>query len=605
VNGGEGIMHFVSKKVGGYRVFAVSGTNTVSFGIDHHDAATEGLLGFAVERHDPKEDERYFMYGFKVFESLIPEPDENTIVSTRDHPVQSFVWDDFTAKPGRTYEYFFYPLKGKAKNIDRSAKPIPIVVKTEPLYSRHEHDVFFNRGVASSQAYSRKFGNKKPREIADAKKREEALQWLSRDLDDALFKFIDAAKEGDTLLGCFYEFRYSDAVTKFKEAIDRGVNVQLILDAKVNGTADDPSFPREDNIEAVENAKIPKKAIARWRQANPDDIQHNKFIVLLKGAAQKPVAVWTGSTNLSDGGIHGQTNVGHWVRNPDVADAFRKYWELLATDPGAVEGDSRQESTAKRAAFRKAVMELGEVPQKWEEIPKGVTTVFSPRTGSDVLEMYVAMLDQAEDAACITLAFGINKRFKAGLVDNTGKSPVTFFMLEKRDRPNPRAKDPFVPLTAANNVYQAWGSFLRDPIYQWIRETNAKALQLNQHVSYVHSKFLLKDPLGEDPIVVTGSANFSDPSTNSNDENMLLIRGDARAADIYFTEFNRLFFHYYFRSVREAIAEKSKPDSNAAADTNASLFLEEGDGWLKKYKPGSLRQKRVELFTGMASPMTL
>ena len=40
-------------------------------------------------------------------------------------------------------------------------------------------------------------------------------------------------------------------------------------------------------------------------------------------------------------------------------------------------------------------------------------------------------------------------------------------------------------------------------------------------MSYVHSKFLMMDPLGDDPIVVTGSANFSDASTNSNDENML------------------------------------------------------------------------------------
>ena len=52
---------------------------------------------------------------------------------------------------------------------------------------------------------------------------------------------------------------------------------------------------------------------------------------------------------------------------------------------------------------------------------------------------------------------------------------------------------------------------------------------------------MLMDPLSIDPIVVTGSANFSKVSTNDNDENMLVIRGDQRVADIYFTEFNRLF----------------------------------------------------------------
>ena len=117
-------------------------------------------------------------------------------------------------------------------------------------------------------------------------------------------------------------------------------------------------------------------------------------------------------------------------------------------------------------------------------------------------------------------------------------------------------------------------------------------------MSYIHSKFLLKDPLGSDPIVVTGSANFSDASTNDNDENMLVIRGNQRVADIYFTEFNRLFYHYYFRSVQErtrkmlSAAEKKKQDQK-------SLFLDETDGWLAAYKPGSLKQKRVDMFKRM------
>ncbi|OWK24815.1 hypothetical protein AJ87_18100 [Rhizobium yanglingense] len=158
-------MRFVSKEVEGYRIFAVTGVNTVSFAVDYQNADTKGLLGFAVERYDPTENQRYFVYGMKVFASVIPQPDEKTVVTTYDHPVQSFVWDDFTAKPDRRYEYFFYPLKGKPKNIDRSAPPVKIVVRTEPLFTELEHDIFFNRGVASSQAYQRRFGNEKPDDL--------------------------------------------------------------------------------------------------------------------------------------------------------------------------------------------------------------------------------------------------------------------------------------------------------------------------------------------------------------------------------------------------------------------------------------------------------
>jgi phosphatidylserine/phosphatidylglycerophosphate/cardiolipin synthase-like enzyme len=600
ITGWEGHIRFKSHKIGGYQVFAVSGTNTISFGIDYDDANRKGLLGFAVERIDPTENQRFFMFGFKVFPSVVPKPDEKTAVKTFDHPVQSFVWDDFTAKPGRDYEYVFHPLKGAPKNLDRSAKPISISVRTEKLFSDLEHDVFFNRGVASSQAYAREFGNKKPDKLV-GEEQKRAREWLSRSLDDALIGFIANAKRGDTLLCCFYEFRYLEVAEALKASIDRGVDVKLIIDAKVNERTDKKgvfheSFPREENLRTIGEARLPKSRFI-FREAKPGQIQHNKFMVLLKGRTKKPTEVWSGSTNLSDGGFHGQTNVGHWVRDGEVATQFQAYWELLSGDPGPVAGDDRATSLRKNKELRDAVEAIGEVPESFADIQAGVTPVFSPRNGLSVLDMYAHMVDEAKDVSCITLAFGISDEFKTLLKDNTTESHIAFFLLEKEDKANPRSKKEFVGLGAINNVYKAWGSFLKGPLYQWTRETNAKALGLNQHVSYVHSKFLLKDPLSKDPIVVTGSANFSKASTNDNDENMLIIRGNQRVADIYFTEFNRLFNHYYFRSVQEATAKLDAKEKKRRDEQ--TLFLSETDDWLKKYKKGSLKRKRVEIFTRM------
>ena len=81
-----------------------------------------------------------------------------------------------------------------------------------------------------------------------------------------------------------------------------------------------------------------------------------------------------------------------------------------------------------------------------------------------------------------------------------------------------------------DNVVAAGGFKAKGGWRRWI----AKGLtNLNGHVDYVHTKFMLVDPLGDDPIVVTGSANWSDESIKDNDENMLVIRGDTRVADIY------------------------------------------------------------------------
>ena len=594
-------MRFRSALVDGIQVSAVAGTNTVSFGISADAAARQGLLGFAVERIDPAKGERYFVHGFKVFRSVVPLPDENTDVSTFEHPIQSLVWDDFTAAPGHTYRYEFHPLAGTPKNLDRSRAVVGIDVTTEPLYGRtsngQAHDVFFNRGVASSQAYERRFGNERPDKLTPPSKQKEALDWLSRDLDNALLKFIANAKAGDGLLCCFYEFRYAPVAAALKKAIDRGVDVQLIVDAKVNEHTDSEgfheSFPRVENRKAIQKAGIPAARV-HLREAKRNDIQHNKFMVLLKGAARTPAEVWTGSTNISMGGIHGQTNVGHWVRDGAVAERFAAYWELLEGDPGGKAGDSTAVVRKKNDEFRKAVEALRVVPEKLADIPPGTTPIFSPRRSGTVLDLYFQLVDEAERLACITLAFGINKDFKARLTDNTADNAIAFFLLEKKDKPTKATENTFVFIGARQNIYKAWGSFLREPLHQWAKETSALGLGLNQHVSFIHSKFLLRDPLGADPVVITGSANFSAASTNDNDENMLAIRGDRRVADIYFTEFNRLFNHYYFRSVVESLK-----DRDAAVNLDASLFLTEKDQWLEKYKPGSLRAKRVAMFRDM------
>lgn len=602
-------MRFKSPKSTSFQVFAVSGVNTISFGIKAGEKARKGLLGFAVERIDPAANERYTMPGFKVFRSLIPKPTGDTHVTTWDHPVQSFVWDDFTAKPNHEYEYVFHPIKGKPKNLDRE-KPVRIRVKTEPLFTKGQgsHDIFFNRGVASSQAYRRRFGNLKPDELKPKKRADEALQWLTRDLDDAIVRFIRNAEKGDTLLGCFYEFRYEPVAKELKAAINRKVDVQLIIDGKVNEHMEKDkktgkkklvkSFPRVENLEMLKEVGIGKENF-KLRQAKPNNIQHNKFMVLVRGG-KKPTEVWTGSTNLSLGGFSGQTNVGHWVRHPDVAKQFFAYWQLIQKDPGARKGFDLSKSRKANKALHDAVGKLHDVPTVIKKINSGTVSVFSPRAGSDVLDLYARLVDSGKLCSCVTLAFGINDKFKQALLDNTSLSHVVFMLLEKQDAPNPRSTKEFVGLRAANNVYQAWGSFIADPVYQWARETNTRQLELNKHVAYIHSKFLLMDPLGDDPIVVTGSANFSKASTNDNDENMLIIRGDQRVADIYFTEFNRLFNHYYFRSVLEALKKRGQ-----ARSSDGSLFLAEDDRWTRKYRPGTLRTKRLNLYTQMEGAKTM
>lgn len=56
--------------------------------------------------------------------------------------------------------------------------------------------------------------------------------------------------------------------------------------------------------------------------------------------------------------------------------------------------------------------------------------------------------------------------------------------------------------------YQARGATINNALYQWNKELTTKELGLNVFVPYIHAKLMLIDPLSDDPIIISGSANY-------------------------------------------------------------------------------------------------
>jgi hypothetical protein len=179
------------QKSGPLSVHAIAGTYVVLLGIDMEEEASRGLLGFAIERTDHKEDERYWLKGLRTFEETDPGV-PGLLVSTLEHPFQSFFWGDYTAKTKHSYTYRVVAMRGKPKKLEQSEE-VEVRIETEDD-AAGEHAVFFNRGVAGSQAYTRTFGDKAPDDVAGG----EAWSWLSRGLEKALLAFIDQARGSGT-----------------------------------------------------------------------------------------------------------------------------------------------------------------------------------------------------------------------------------------------------------------------------------------------------------------------------------------------------------------------------------------------------------------------
>src|SRR5439155_11192600 len=133
---------------------------------------------------------------------------------------------------------------------------------------------------------------------------------------------------------------------------------------------------------------------------------------------------------------------------------------------------------------------------------------------------------------------------------------------------------------------------------RWLKEITSKQARLTTKVVYIHTKLLLINPLSDDPIVISGSANFSPNSMHSSDENMLIIRGNTRVADIYLSEYMRIFNHYRFRARFKL--DPNTPSPDPAAGTTPDQTLATTPAWTSSYydpnDPG--RYQEPLLFSG-------
>jgi phosphatidylserine/phosphatidylglycerophosphate/cardiolipin synthase-like enzyme len=552
---------------GGVSVRVTAGTNSVLLGWDQVDPA--GCLGFGIHRTDHTEDEAYWLRGLKVFPSVVPHPGPGMDFSLRTHPIQGYQWGDYTAKPEHDYTYRVVAFGGTPGALTTLAD-VSVDVRTE-AEDDGAHGVWFNRGVAGSQAFVKRFGAYTP--PVGAAETHPAFAWLSRGLGEAFTRFVGRATGPEWgLRGAFYEFTWATGLDALAAARTAGADVALVVHGRDKDAAGkDADTTATDARTAATAAGLDD--VITWRTApNKGALQHNKFLVLTHQGA--PVAVWTGSTNLTQGAVFGHLNVGHLVSDPAVAQRFLDYWTQL-TD--------QQHTTAVMRTWD----ETNNATDTANPAPGGITTVLSPRsTHSPLLDWYASIFDTATSSAHITGAFGLNKVFRAKL--GLDRDVVRTVLLDQKPDPGQE-----IPSTDPD-VRVSWGDYLHKVTFeQWAAE---HLTDFNSWVKFIHTKIILVDPMTAAPITLTGSANYSDNSTTDNEENTVIVRSDGtdagaaaarRVADIYLTEYQRLFMHFVFRDWAAKDGETG----------TSGGFLTESDTWTKRYyEPGSWRARQRTTF---------
>ncbi len=497
----------ITRKAGPYHGAALVGTHSAVIGWSFDDPKLrKGLLGFAVRRTDMDPDtkevlRRDWLGGYKRFK----ETDDGRQGDVRSDtaPFQRFRWNDYSVRPDRAYRYEVFPMRGTPANPTRKERAIKFEIRPS-AEDTGDLGVYVNRGVTAAKAYFHRFGNTPPDEVPN----NAAYAWLSRGLKESLLGFIGAARSGEALHVAIYEFFDHEIAKAFKDARGRGVDVHIVHDAKKGKHSTDKNFA------VLKKFGLKSKAVSTPRTTV--NISHNKIVIRLVGGV--PREVWTGSANFSENAFNFQTNTALVVRDADAVQHFEDYFQDLLPNPS--KADSK---TLNRALMTRANAMNPRLAHK---------TFFSPVRKNDILDASVDLISNAKSAVFVSAPFGVANTMVDSIL---GNAPG----LLEYGLVNATAQKKIAGLKRRNTRF-----FPPKRMKTYLGETwDAKAFGAHK----IHAKSIVVDPLSKNPKVLIGSANFSKPSCQDNDENAMLITGDSRLAAILATEFMRMYDHYKAR----------------------------------------------------------
>jgi hypothetical protein len=516
-----------SAQTAGISVKAYAGTTGVLLAMDAQQEQCKGLLGFAIEREGGSRP-RQFLSGMAHFPGISHKAGDP--VSSDVAPIQRFRWSDYRVFPDTEYSYTIYGAFGNWQKPHLIAGP-SVTVRTSSA-SSGTHRVLFNRAAAASQAFRREFPEVDA-DLAAARKAkqpvvlpESVLAWLSRGVLEQITGFCARATDPTWALDvAIYEYELPAIIQAIHAARDRGAQVRIVYHAK-------PGDPQTSVNEA--NLADWPAALKCARVTN--HICHDKFIIAsrIAGGKREPQAVLCGSTNFTENGVYRQANVSHIVDSADVARTYSALFEELfgGADPSQTKA---------------WIDKNNPLPADTDRLDVG----FSPRSGRADLDFFKAEIDRARRDVLFCTAFALDHEILEALLGAPHDSILRLGLQNSRSAITGYHRDRTAEFTAT--------AMLSSGLEGYLKETTAG----QKGNILIHTKLIVLDFTSPSPTVISGSHNFSQNASFGNDENYLVVRGQADIADCYGVELMRLYDHY---RTRWALSPKGKDSANGPPD---------------------------------------
>ena len=530
--------------------------------------AISGCRGFAIARRridaQGKKTDDYLVnrMGFEN-EKVTAKPKEGQEPVTKpstEWPFQRFSWTDHDARTGSSVSYRVIPVirsaGGKLQLLESEASDWS-PPKVLGGASNAKFKPFFNRGFVMSQFMARylserKLSLKQFKDTISDKDDKTIRQFLSGDLRLALLsEFNTAQKEGGEIYAALFEL--TD-----KELIDAlcplGKKAHVVLaNGSIQKKTDETSEEarqRDENEEARKRLVISGVDVQKDnRFISPGALGHNKFLIRTDKNG-KPLAAWTGSTNWAPTGLCTQVNNGLLIEDGSVAQVYFDQWKRLRSAGSAFPKD--------------LVTENSKPKQVGKDSPGTVrSTIWFSRTSKAVdLDALNAEVKKARQGI-LFLMFMPGSTGLFSTVAARSAEPDLYVRGVVSELPNGRGDESALDVNLISgathtpfhlDIIQPEG--VQHAFAKFAAEVTHKQFLAGIGHAIIHSKVLVIDPFSADPVVITGSHNFSTSASAKNDENFIIVKGDHQLAEAYAVNILSAYAHYRWRAY---LAETDKP----------------------------------------------
>ncbi len=301
-------------------------------------------------------------------------------------------------------------------------------------------------------------------------------------LEAAIINRINSAQS--TIDVSAYNNNRTTIVEALSDAHDSGIQVRYIADDQTANLA-------------LENPVPPFPVL---KGNNGDPLMHNKFIVI-DAESVDDSWVFTGSTNFTSQNLATDYNNSIFIQDQALARAytteFEEMWGSDGPNPGFFNvkfGENKEDNTPHLFNINGVMIE----------------SYFSPSDNTSI-NIGNALATTDTDLAFALLTFTKNELGTAVRdVHNSGASVRGII----------------------NNINDTGSEF------DWLVDQGVNVLQAAEPSKDIHHKYAIVDATnpGSDPMVITGSHNWSNSADVRNDENTLIIH-DADIANIFLQEF--------------------------------------------------------------------